>query len=91
MKTIYSLKEFHNEVLLIAKSVNEDYVNVEVRINHEGKVGFTAYIHKVGVGWYKGDTMEEVLSLLKNAITTPNIKNIDVEIDITLDYNQLPC
>lgn len=80
MKTIYSLQEFRNQLLEIAKLKNEDYVHVEVRADHTGAVTFNAYIHNCS--WHRAETMEECLSHFRQQLTVPTIKNIDVEIDI---------
>lgn len=80
MKTIYSLKEFRNEVLAIAAANNESYTSLSLDVNHDGEVTFKAYISKVS--WHNGDTMEECLQNLRNAFTEPPIKDIDLEIEM---------
>jgi len=81
MKTIYSLQEFRGQLLEIAKIKGEDYTNVEVRADHDGKITFNAYINGCG-SWFRADTMEDCITHFKEQITQPPIKNIDVEIEI---------
>jgi hypothetical protein len=81
MKTIYSLKEFHEKAVEISgKDSSEVLVRVEYGIFH--KVEFKCYV--TGYDFYTGRTMEESLQKLNNAInpTPPIQQNIDVEIDI---------
>ena len=80
MKTIYSLKEFRNEVLALAALKNENYTSVGVEVNYAGVVTFKAYIPNGP--WHSGETPEECLQKLKDQITTPPIKDIDVEIEM---------
>lgn len=80
MRTIYSLKEFRNEVLAIAALNNETYTSLSIEVGHDGRVTFKAYISKVS--WHSGDTMEECLNNLRNAFTQPPINDIDVEIEM---------
>ena len=80
MKTIYSLQEFRNAVLEIAKSQNETYTNVGVGVAHDGKITFKAYIPNGS--WINGETMESCLQKMKEQFNPPPIKNIDVEIEM---------
>lgn len=86
MKTIYSLQEFRTEVLKIASEVGQEYVNVRAGIENDGKVKFSCYIS--GYNWNEGDTMEECLQNMQNNIKPPEIKNIDVEIEMPTTENQ---
>lgn len=82
MKTIYSMQEFHNKVLELAKTKDETYINVECRIDSNRKVTFSAYIN--GCSWQRGDTMEEALQKLRDEMYGETIKNIDVEVESEL-------
>jgi len=83
MKTIYSLQEFRQEILKLAEKRNETYTVVNVEINYNGQIKFSAYIY--GLSWNDGASMEDCLRKIKDKIEPPNEKsnnNIDVEIDI---------
>jgi hypothetical protein len=80
MKTIYSLKEFHQEV---AKIANKDpkYCSARVEYGIHDEYKFECYVdgyNKV----FRGSTMEESLNKLREAVSPNPAPNIDVEIDI---------
>ena len=81
MKTIYSLQEFRNQLLEIAKLKDESFVEAKVAINYEGKVYFSGYVRNLG-GWDSFETTEECLTWFRNKVTPPANKNIDVEIEM---------
>ena len=74
------MQEFRNQLLEIAKIKNENYTNVEVKIDHDGVLTFNAYIN--GDGWHRAYTMEECLAYFREKATNPVIKNIDVEVEM---------
>lgn len=78
MKTIYSLKDFHEKAVQISGKI-PDHVSVNVGYGLFGKYTFTCYAD--GYSAYTGDTMEESLKKMQDAIA-PVIQNLDVEIDI---------
>lgn len=80
MKTIYSLKEFREQVLEIASKVNETYVSVNVGMTSHGDVEFKSYIHNYH--WATGKTMEESLSKLREEVMPSLLPDIDVEIEV---------
>jgi hypothetical protein len=80
MKTIYSLKEFHQEV---AKIANQEPRLCSVRVEYgiHNKYRFECYVdgfNKV----FTGNTMEESLIKLREQVSPNPAPNIDVEIDI---------
>ena len=80
MKIIYSLQEFRNELLEIAKLANENYTSLAIEVNHTGIVNFRAYIHNKG--WHDGKTVDECLDKLRKVLTGEPPTNIEVEFDI---------
>lgn len=86
MKTIYSLQEFRQAVLDIARSMNEAYTSIAIEANHEGKVLFKAYTPQSS--WCEGETMELCLQKMREKINPPPAKNIDVEIDLPEFINE---
>jgi hypothetical protein len=81
MKTIYSLKEFHEKAVEIS-GVLPELVYARVQYGIHNKYEFVCYAH--GYNMYFGNTMEESLAKMKEAIhpIVPPTQNIDVEIDI---------
>ena len=80
MKTIYSLKEFHEKAVEISGREPE-LVAVTVDYGLYHKMNFTCYAAGLGRN-FSAETMEESLRLMKESIQPPALPNIDVEIDI---------
>lgn len=80
MKTVYSLREFREQVLEIAKLVKEEYVTVGVEMDAYEKCTFRCYVN--GYNAHSGNTMEESLSKLREKISPLPPANIDVEVEI---------
>jgi hypothetical protein len=79
MKTIYSLREFHEKAVEISGK-EPDHVSVTVTIALFGKFEFNCYA--VNIGLFSGKTIEETLQKLQYAIKPPKPQNIDVEIEV---------
>ena len=79
MKTIYSLKEFHEKAVEIAK-VKPDLVSARVELGLFGKYQFECYSEKI---LCIGKTMEEALQKFYDAFNPfePSKSDIDVEIE----------
>jgi hypothetical protein len=80
MKTIYSLKEFHEKAVEIAK-VESKLVSVRVELGLFGRYEFECYAEKK---LCKGKTMEEALQKFHDAWNPfePTKGEIDVEIEV---------
>jgi hypothetical protein len=79
MKTIYSLREFHEKVSKIS-NVEPSLVSVQVHYGIHDKWEFSCYFHGAGV-YFSGKTMEESLQKLQEYINPPT-QVIDVEIEV---------
>jgi hypothetical protein len=80
MKTIYSLKEFHQEVAKIANK-NPKYCSARVEYGIHDEYSFECYVDGLGKV-FRGTTMEESLNNLRKHVSPNPSPNIDVEIDI---------
>jgi hypothetical protein len=80
MKTIYSLKEFRQQVLAIAALANETYTTVSVEMDHNGKCSFRCYVN--GYSSHIGETMEESLTKLREKISPLPPKDIDIIVEM---------
>jgi hypothetical protein len=81
MKTIYSLKEFHEKAVEISGKT-PDLIWVRVQYGLFGKYEFSCYADQYSI--YSGETMEESLRKFQDAVNPqPSVKqNIDVEIEV---------
>lgn len=79
MKTIYSLKEFHNEVCKLAPLVSPEHISVKVEVCLFSRVLFSAYIS--GFNWYDGSTMEECLFKTRSAVCPTYYDKPNIDID----------
>jgi hypothetical protein len=80
MKTIYSLKEFHQEVSKISGK-EPKYCSVRVEYGIHDIWVFNCYVdgyNKI----FAGSTMEESLNKLRQEVSPNPAPNIDVEIEI---------
>lgn len=87
MKTIYSLKEFRDEVGKIAAMANQQFFHVDVRLDHDDSIVFQSYIHTYN--FHKAETMEKCLELLRNEVFPPIQKNCDIEVEIEMPVSEL--
>ena len=79
MATVYSLQDFRNAILAIAKSINEDYTRGRVEFDSYGNITFSSYTPKTS--WTEGKTMEDCLNKTREKITVVT----DVAIDLIPD------
>jgi hypothetical protein len=80
MKTIYSLKEFREQVLEIAKLADETYVTVTVEVEHDGAFNFRCYVNNYSSHF--GKTMEECLAKLREKISPLPVPDVDLMIEM---------
>lgn len=80
MKTIYSLREFRDEVAKISGR-DKIHVVVSAKISLFDRMEFSCYADGLSK-YYTGETMEESLALLRKEIEPPSKNLIDVEIEM---------
>jgi hypothetical protein len=83
MRAIYSLKEFHQRAAEISGK-RSDLISVTVEFGLYGKTRFTCYADGVGEH-FAGQTMEESLQRLRDAVHPPKQPDIDIEIDVPVE------
>ena len=83
MATVYSLQDFRNEILTIAKIINSDYTSGRVEFDSDGNITFFSYTTKTS--WTEGKTMEDCLTKTREKITNLSAVMIDVAIDLIPD------
>lgn len=66
MKTIYSLREFHNQIKELAAPKGITYVLAEIRMDDRGRLQFRCYA--LGYEYYTADTPQECIEKLRNAL-----------------------
>lgn len=81
MKTIYSLKEFYNEVMALAAQKSTDYVCVRTTMTTRSKIQFECYFDGCEK-YYVGNTPGEAIKNMKDAeFPRPEKNQDDVEIE----------
>ena len=79
MKITYSLQEFRNEILAIAKEVDQTYTTVKAEIEHDGQLKFSSYIN--GYNYAYGKTVEESVEKMKMQVL-PHLFTTTYDVDI---------
>jgi hypothetical protein len=82
MKTIYSLKEFHEKATEISGKAS-DLVSVSAELCLYGRWEFSCYV--VGYKFYKASTIEESLKKLHDAINPQPTVNESIEVEIEVE------
>jgi hypothetical protein len=87
MKVTYSLQEFRNEILAIAKEVDQTYATVKAEIDHAGQLRFSSYIN--GYEYAYGNTVEEsVKNMKKQALPHLFTTTYDVEVEVEVEKEE---
>jgi len=87
MRTVYSLREFHQKATQISGKPPE-HVRVRAEIGLFNRLVFECYAD--GMGIYEGKTMEESLDKLQEVVN-PAHNNDDVEIEMKDEAVQQPA
>jgi hypothetical protein len=86
MKVTYSLQEFRNEILAIAKEVDQTYTVVRVEIDHAGQLKFSGYIN--GYDYAYGKTVEESVENMKRK-ALPHLFTTTYDVDVEVEKEEL--